>query len=171
MYYSNYYYADYNLDHLFFYLLAVLINSCIFGAITYSINQSKGRDGGFWWGFFLGGIGIVVVAVRPAVYSDDYNPYASSRYPASKPIDVNAPVPQGGWRCSCGKVHETYVSSCSCGKSKRSVLDGTHGSLPSGKPACNEDGIDELRKYKVLLDDGLITQEDYDAKKKQLLNL
>ena len=30
---------------------------------------------------------------------------------------------------------------------------------------------DELREYKDLLDKGMITQEDYDAKKKQLLNL
>lgn len=29
----------------------------------------------------------------------------------------------------------------------------------------------ELRKYKQLLDDGIITQEDFDAKKKQLLGL
>ena len=30
---------------------------------------------------------------------------------------------------------------------------------------------DELRKYKKLLDDGVITQEEFDAKKKQLLGL
>jgi len=30
---------------------------------------------------------------------------------------------------------------------------------------------DEIRKYKELLDDGIITQEDFDAKKKQLLGL
>lgn len=31
--------------------------------------------------------------------------------------------------------------------------------------------VDELRKYKELLDDGIITQQDFDAKKKQLLGL
>ena len=31
--------------------------------------------------------------------------------------------------------------------------------------------IDELRKYKLLLDDGIITQEDFDVKKKQLLEI
>ena len=30
---------------------------------------------------------------------------------------------------------------------------------------------DELRKYKALLDDGIITQEEFEAKKKELLNL
>lgn len=31
--------------------------------------------------------------------------------------------------------------------------------------------IDDLRKYKALLDDGVISQEDFDAKKKQFLGL
>lgn len=31
--------------------------------------------------------------------------------------------------------------------------------------------VDEIRKYKNLLDEGIITQEDFDAKKAQLLNL
>lgn len=35
----------------------------------------------------------------------------------------------------------------------------------------NSDIATELKKYKSLLDDGLITQEEYEAKKKQLLNL
>ena len=30
---------------------------------------------------------------------------------------------------------------------------------------------DEIRKYKGLLDDGIITQEEFEAKKKQLLGL
>ena len=33
------------------------------------------------------------------------------------------------------------------------------------------DEVDQLRRYKELLDSGVITQEDYDAKKKQLLGL
>jgi predicted Zn-dependent peptidase len=30
---------------------------------------------------------------------------------------------------------------------------------------------DEIRKFKSLLDDGIISQEEFDAKKKQLLGL
>lgn len=30
---------------------------------------------------------------------------------------------------------------------------------------------DEIRKYKELLDDGIITQDDFDKKKKQLLGI
>lgn len=35
----------------------------------------------------------------------------------------------------------------------------------------NQSNADELRKYKDLLDNGIITQEEFDAKKKQLLGL
>ena len=31
------------------------------------------------------------------------------------------PIPEGGWRCSCGKVHAAYVSSCVCGVNKRDI--------------------------------------------------
>ncbi len=42
-----------------------LILSVVFGCITNSMAVNKGYDGGFGWGFWLGIIGIIVVAVRP----------------------------------------------------------------------------------------------------------
>ena len=42
-----------------------LVQGLIFGFITRAIADSKGYDGGFWWGFFLGLLGLIVVAVRP----------------------------------------------------------------------------------------------------------
>lgn len=42
--------------------------------------------------------------------------------------------------------------------------------LEESKPASFEP-IDELRKYKKLLDEGILTQEEFDAKKKQLLSI
>ena len=41
-----------------------LVFQCFFGLGTRSINQSKGYEGGFAWGFFLGIIGIVIVACK-----------------------------------------------------------------------------------------------------------
>jgi hypothetical protein len=38
-------------------------------------------------------------------------------------------------------------------------------------PQAQKDATDELRKFKSLLDDGVITQEDFDKKKAQLLGL
>ncbi len=45
-------------------LVVNIILMIVFGLITKNINTKKGYDGGFAWGFFLGIIGIIVVAVR-----------------------------------------------------------------------------------------------------------
>lgn len=42
---------------------------------------------------------------------------------------------------------------------------------PVSQPTQVESAADELRKYKSLLDDGIISQAEFDAKKKQLLGL
>ena len=39
------------------------------------------------------------------------------------------------------------------------------------KQGASQNNADELKKYKELLDGGVITREEFDAKKKQLLNL
>ena len=46
-------------------IIIALIYGLVCGFVSKSINNNRGRDGGFWWGFFLGVIGIIVVAVRP----------------------------------------------------------------------------------------------------------
>lgn len=43
--------------------------------------------------------------------------------------------------------------------------------IPSPSPVSNRSTIDELKKYKELLDSGVITQEEFAAKKEQLLKL
>ena len=42
---------------------------------------------------------------------------------------------------------------------------------PTQNPSSETGPADEIRKYKQLLDDGIITQEEFESKKKQLLNL
>lgn len=41
----------------------------------------------------------------------------------------------------------------------------------SPTPAVVEDPVEELRRYKLLLDEGIITQDEFDEKKKQVLGL
>jgi hypothetical protein len=55
------------------YLIIYLIAGVVCGFITKSMNESKGYDGGFAWGFFLDIIGIIVVAVRPYAKSSSQN--------------------------------------------------------------------------------------------------
>ena len=42
---------------------------------------------------------------------------------------------------------------------------------PAAAAAPAQDAVSQLKQYKQLLDDGVITQEDFDAKKKQLMGL
>ena len=37
--------------------------------------------------------------------------------------------------------------------------------------STDSDQADDIRKYKKLLDDGIITQEEFEAKKKELLGM
>lgn len=53
---------------------------------------------------------------------------------------------------------------------KRIVSDTTSTSTLISENTDRDISI-EMKKYKSLLDDGLITQEEYDSKKRQLLNL
>ena len=75
-------------------------------------------------------------------------------------------VPDGGWKCpKCGRIHTSHESFCTCGTER----------VPTEEKKPDEqdksDSFAEIRKYKELLDDGIITQEEFDVKKKQLFDL
>ena len=205
------YMEEFLVAYYFSMILVGIVNGIIWGCITRAINEGKGYDGGFAWGFWLGVIGLVVVLCRPRI-QDTYTQLAYAD-------DWSRPIPAGGWRCVCGKPHYDYETTCGCGRSKRNATFGQstaegawtcscgrhHGpqekscvcgktkfsaraeqpaiaeaapvEKPAEKPAekptaiKEEDSIALLQKYKALLDEGVITQEDYDTKKKQLLGL
>lgn len=46
-------------------LAASLLWRVILGLVARRVTSNRGRRGGFWWGFFMGFIGIIVAAVRP----------------------------------------------------------------------------------------------------------
>ena len=77
---------------------------------------------------------------------------------------------EGGWKCVCGRVNYHYVSSCACGKNRR---EGEVKKQIREEPQKIEEKSDtaKIKEYKELLDSGIITQEEFDAKKKQLLGL
>ena len=165
------------------YLMLFFAGPCIWGAITWKVNDSKGyASNGFWWGFFLGWIGLIVVACRPNVanyemtgwkcvcgktHSDYVTACACGRTRntvASFPTEVPTVLPDGGWQCSCGRAHAAYVTSCVCGISKKDALTSPLSAPPSGEQST----VNLLKEYKTLLDSGAITQEEYDTKKQLL---
>ena len=111
----------------------------------------------------------------PSFYGANYNSNAGAQRNAP-PVDFvhnQQILASGGWQCACGKVHAAYVSSCSCGRSKSGELP------PEPAPEVQNDTTEDaeirnaqaIREYKKLLDDGIITSEEFEAKKKQLLGL
>ena len=61
-----------------------------------------------------------------------------------------------------------YIFQCITDFKKTNEEDAK---LPSSATLVNESTADELKKFKELLDMGAITQEEFDAKKKQILGL
>lgn len=91
---------------------------------------------------------------------------------------------QGGWKCAkCARVNAGYVTTCLCGVSlsdnKKMISENkrkekekrTIGAADVVVGAVNISVADEIGKFKKLLDDGTITEEEFAAKKKQLLGL
>ena len=116
-------------------VLAGIVSAVVMGVVARKISENKGYEGGFLWGFFLGILGVIIVASKP----DNHAGYNQRQ------------MQQGGWRCAkCHHVNPGYVTICSCGLLKTE---------------------DALIKYKQLLDSGAISEEEYEAKKKQLLGV
>ena len=193
--YLSYYYYSSIFD-ISFYIILIVVNiivACIFGAITKSINERKGYYGGFAWGFWLGWIGIIVVACRSDCY---YTPTESIIVPKDKIATAhraNDPYvfSDGSWQCRCGRRNAGYVSTCACGINKHQLKAQIAAPQPqavvtpaapapvataqpvaatTGAPVDEEKNILLLKEYKKLLDDGIITQEEFDAKKKSILS-
>ena len=97
-------------------IILSLIERIIFGCITAKINSCKGRDGGFAWGFFLCGIGIIVTATRASLIKEERHPlYTNPAVFLEKEKPAPQPPVQAAktWKCvSCG--HENALGSASC---------------------------------------------------------
>ena len=148
------------------YFIIGLIISIIFGFVCKAIASSRGMEGGFWWGFFLSVIGIVVVAVRPNEQASDRS---RSTARTSSSFDPDSYVPLGGWRCkNCGKPHYAYQSVCSCGATKE---ESTEKKEEKKTAVLSESEVlAYLKEYKELLSAGIISEEEFEKKKAQLLS-
>jgi hypothetical protein len=70
-----------------------------------------------------------------------------------------------------GTLVHTYTTVNNIDNILAAIKAGKSAPSPEAISVKQQDTADELRKFKSLLDDGVITQEEFDAKKKQLLNL
>lgn len=174
-------------------IIGIAIWGIAWGSATKIVIQNKGYDENwFWWGFFFGFIALIVACARPQNvsytannlqstpnnYSNYSNTYNSNLNKAADKAYKDQILSSGGWKCICGRVNPHYTFTCTCGKSKNEVLSiqkKQKAELESSKKQTVD--MDELSKvsaikeYGSLLDAGIITPEEFEAKKKQLLGL
>ena len=179
------------------YFFIAIVVALVCGWISQGISSSRGMEGGFWWGFFLTIIGIVVVAVRP---NDQQNDSARGVQASRDDLDdvphiyicrecrttFGGTIQSRPERCpKCGgEILETTVlldqwrelSDAEKEERRAAFLQGRMlrgADSESGQAAASAaiDNAEAIRKYKGLLDDGIISQEEFEAKKKQLLGL
>ena len=112
-------------------IVGSLVSGVIFGLITKHVAGSKGYDGGFAWGFWLGWIGLIVVAVRPTIQTmteyrstcSDTDGGSSRVRGAATSYSVSASPSRGMWECSCGSKNPATVDYClSCRRQKGEAL-------------------------------------------------
>jgi hypothetical protein len=70
-----------------------------------------------------------------------------------------------------GILVHTYSTVNNVDKIIAAIKAGRSAPAPEIPPVKQQDATDELKKFKALLDDGIITQEDFDKKKARLSGL
>ena len=124
-----------------------------------------------WWGFFFGFIAVLVALSKPQVSYDE----EVADHEAEKARE-QAILSSNGWKCSkCGRVNPSYTGTCSCGTSKmqsEALLRRREEEKRKFVESRDEmENLKKIKEYKELLDSGIITQEEFDKKKTQLLKL
>ncbi|MGN0839744.1 MAG: SHOCT domain-containing protein [Candidatus Ornithospirochaeta sp.] len=172
-------------------IVSLLIFNIICGAISEKINREKGYDGGFAWGFMLCILGIVVTAVRP------YRQYIKTRNNTVSEVPHIFWCTGCGSTFSSSNSKHTECPTCKCTlkettilaedwrrlrdveklQLKREFANGKHikSSLYNDNNKEKTDSssfskADEIRKFKDLLDEGAITEEEYERAKAKLLS-
>ena len=147
-------------------LIAVLVWGLVWGFATQAVITNKGYyQNWFWWGFFFGLIAMIVALSKPNAQTNVSTaaPEWMSHGHNNQLLDA------GGWTCSCGRVNPSYTGTCACGKTRQQALERVREQAE--KKAEDEEiaKLEKVKAYKEFLDSGVITKEEYEAKRKEIL--
>ncbi len=154
------------------------------------INRGYGFEAGKWtlWGFIFGLLAFLVAVSKPEnrQYQTQTYQYSSmleklkGERNNDKKEDTEAILKNNGWECpKCKTVNRVYVSTCRCGFSKKDaekiqknsetedIMTDVAGA-EQNRSMNNIFKYEELKKLKELLDLDIISQEEFDKKKKEL---
>lgn len=164
-------------------VIVYLLLCIVWGAICKGIMNNKGYDswGWFWLGFFLGVIALIIVLIKEPVRNvPEEIVYENYLQRTSENIKMNDFKASGGWQCHwCGRTNENFVSSCGCGRTKeeneqyyrnKNKTEKENNNTDKKQSLSEEDRIKALKDYGELLKSGVITEEEFETKKKELLS-
>ena len=136
-------------------MVVQIVIACVWGFVTKCINEDKGYEGGFAWGFWLGFIGVIVVACKSDNRRWDIYSKITDRY---------------SWQCAfCNRINPGHKILCECGKTENESRMKFEN-VSNDKPKKSAMEI-QLEGAKKMLEDGLITEEEYEAKRKKILGI
>ena len=135
---------------------------------------------GIIWGSFIGLIGLIVCIAKPNVDIKTESTRYVSHQEKGLNYDYNR-VPNNnisaGWVCNCGARNDNRYSNCyKCGKPKfkKTVEQVKMPEIaPINQPFISKEPSisDQIKEINKLKEEGLITEEEYTAKKKQILGI
>ncbi len=150
--YSYYSYDSLMSSYMTYYIIYAVISIVVavgirigLGFLTRHMNEKKGYTGGFAWGFWLGTIGIIVVACKTDLrnMSDgNYDSRLSSQQPYQQPYQNQNP----------------YQAQPQQQQPTRN-LNGSN----------TDNTIETLTRLAKLHEEGILTDEEFEAKKAELL--
>lgn len=180
-------------------VLLYLMQGIIFGAITRYVAESKGYDGGFWWGFFLGMIGLLVVGFRPNMNSQP-DAGVSSAYWDNLQGNASGSGKHAMWHCVCGTENPVTLNYCvrcrrnrsevnkddrkkcrycgamnrksnavcfACGRPLEEEMQPEQNAKPK---TAQQETVSLLESLAALHQQGILTDEEFEEKKKQILS-
>lgn len=188
--------ADSQMSSFVGYCIGLIIGAVISGLICDKILANKGyereENHGFLLGFFLGWIGVIICICKKNLYKEQMMKisYMNSNYPPQGQYNNTYHQPQqqsrtlfkgdaesnDGWTCVCGARNKDYEGTCHrCGKSKHEQKEARAAiqtAVDQRKITTSaDDTAQQIKDYKKLLDDGLITEEEFTAKKRSILGI
>jgi len=168
--------------------IGVIIWALIWGAVTRQCMVNKGyeEDADAWFiiGLFLGIFAFILAYCKPDIKKQQQEEMMRKQMMNMNqniPNPPPAPPEKFEWKCSkCGEINRVNKNRCfKCGAERDTEIIYHGKNEEETQPADKtQDELQqyeiiksELNIYKELLDSGLISEEDYIAKKKQLLGL
>jgi len=121
-------------------IILYLIHGLLFGYAARRVSEYRGEADGFWWGFWLGWLGLIVVIFRkPATQEIPASPRGSSVRQSWLCSKCGARNPCGKEQCqSCGASRKTPDPTKACAACGARNKAGNESCFACGQPLKTE---------------------------------